>query len=243
MKKSMSELQKTSRDWNEKSYKTGGFAAQRLYPNEELLRFLGREWFGRTTRSQRKNLKVLELGCGSCANLWMIAKEGCDAYGIDITPSALRLGRKMLKKWGVKADLTLGSITALPYEDGSFDAVMDVFSAYSLCSNEFDVCLKEVARVLKKDGKFFSYTPSTNSDAYKNPAPARLVDPYTLNGIYRKTSPYTGNPHPHRFASPTHFKRLLEKNGLRVTYMETVSRTYRNGRERFEFLTAVGAKL
>lgn len=243
MKKALLKLQKTSRDWNEKSYKAGGFAAQRLYPNEELLRFLGREWFCRTAHRERKRLKVLELGCGSCANLWMIAKEGFSAYGIDIAPSALRLGRKMLKKWGVDAELTLGSITALPYADGAFDTVVDVFSSYSLCSDEFDACLKEVSRVLKKDGKFFSYTPSTRSDAYKNHAPARLVDPYTLNGIYRKTSPYTGNPHPHRFTNPVHFKKLLGKNGFRVTYLETVGRTYRSGQERFEFVTTVGSKL
>ena len=243
MNNALSPLQKKSRDWNESRYKAGGFRAQRLYPNEELLRFLGREWFNRTTPRERRRIKILELGCGSCANLWMIAKEGFDAYGIDITPTSLRLGRKMLKKWGVAAELTLGSMTALPYEDGTFDAVVDIFSAYSLCSAEFDLCLKEVARVLKKGGKFFSYTPSTRSDAYKNPAPARLVDPHTLNGIYRKTSPYAGNPHPHRFVSPANFRKLLEKNGFQATYLETVGRTYRNERERFEFVVAVGRKL
>lgn len=240
--KALSRLQKTSRDWNETRYKTDGFRAQRLYPNEELLRFLGREWFGKTTRAERKRVKILEIGCGSCANLWMIAREGFDAYGIDITPTSLRLGRRMLKNWGVDAELTLGSMTALPYPDETFDAVVDVFASYSLCSAEFDVCLGEVARVLKKGGRFFSYTPSTASDAFRSHAPAKLIDRFTLNGIYRKTSPYSGNPHPHRFTSPSHFKRLLKGRGFDVTYLESVGRTYRNRRERFEFVTAVGRK-
>lgn len=241
-KTGLTRLQKTSRDWNETRYRNDGFRAQRLYPNEELLRFLGREWFSKTTRAQRKSVKVLELGCGSCANLWMIAREGFDAHGIDITPSALRLGRRMLANWGVGASLTQGSITALPYPDASFDAVVDVFSAYSLCSSEFELCLDEVARVLKPGGLFFSYTPSVTSDAFKSHAPAKLIDRFTLNGIHRKTSAYAGNPHPHRFTSVSHFKRLLESRGLRATYLETVGRTYRGGRERFEFVVAVGKK-
>ena len=235
--------QKRSRNCNEKSYSRAGFKAQRLYPNEELLRFFGREWFGTTTVAERKAIKVLELGCGSCSNLWMISKEGFSACGIDISPTALQLGRKMLKKWGVSARLDLGSMTQLPYKDGTFDAVVDVFSAYSLCSADFEPCVKETARVLKKNGKFFSYTPSTTSDAFKSHAPARLIDRFTLNGIYRKTSPYSGNHYPHRFTDAAHFKKLLEMNGFRVTYLEIVGRTYRNMREKFEFVVAVGRKI
>jgi len=33
------------KDWYDKSYKEHGFKAQRKYPNEELLRFLGVNFF------------------------------------------------------------------------------------------------------------------------------------------------------------------------------------------------------
>ena len=65
--------------WYEESYKSRGFKAQRRYPNEELLRFLGVNFSNNDVES-RKKIKVLEVGCGSCANLWMVAKEGFDAY-------------------------------------------------------------------------------------------------------------------------------------------------------------------
>jgi hypothetical protein len=48
-------------DQYEKDYKERGFRAQRLYPNEELLRFLGRRFFGSTDRKDRRATKVLGL--------------------------------------------------------------------------------------------------------------------------------------------------------------------------------------
>lgn len=125
-----------------------------MYTNKELLRFCGRELF-KISKSRRKDIKVLELGCGLCSNLWMIAKEGFDAYGIDLSKKSLELGELVLKKWEVKANLIEGSITDLPYENNNFDVIYDIFSMYCLCETEFHTCLDEVKRVLKKEGVFF----------------------------------------------------------------------------------------
>ncbi len=49
--------------------------AQRHYPNEEMVRFCGRELFCLSPDERRKK-HVLDLGCGNGANTWMFAKEG-----------------------------------------------------------------------------------------------------------------------------------------------------------------------
>jgi len=234
--------EKVCRQWYECSYKKEGMMAQRLYPNEELLRFFGINYFGKSAKT-RKKIKVLELGCGSCANLWMVAREGFDACGIDLSRSGLGLGRKMLEKWGTKAKLTVGSITKLPYAARSFDIVLDVLAAYCLPIEEFKVCLAETARVLKKGGKYFSFTLGTDSDAFTNFKPAKKIDEYTLDGIKRKTSPYFGNNFPIRFISPGQYRKLLTENGFKVVYLETVTRTYRRFREKLQYITIVGEKL
>ena len=59
------------------TYKNDGFRTQRMYPNEEMCRFMGRRYFS-TERSERANISILEVGCGSGANLWMLAREGFD---------------------------------------------------------------------------------------------------------------------------------------------------------------------
>src|SRR4051812_28520612 len=85
----------------DRAYKAEGFAAQRLYPNEELLRFLGRNFFSKVPREARSSVPVLEVGCGSGANLWMIAREGFDAHGLELSGEALELCRTMLARWNV----------------------------------------------------------------------------------------------------------------------------------------------
>lgn len=39
---------------------------------------------------------MLELGCGTCANLWMIAREGFRAYGLDFSAHAIALGNRVM---------------------------------------------------------------------------------------------------------------------------------------------------
>jgi SAM-dependent methyltransferase len=110
----------------EKSYGHDGFDAQRRYPNEELCRFMGRHYFP-IPLEERRNVRILEVGCGSGANLWMIAREGFDAHGLDLSEEAIRLSARMLQHYKTKAILSIGDMTACPFPDEYFDAVVDIF--------------------------------------------------------------------------------------------------------------------
>jgi SAM-dependent methyltransferase len=231
----------TVRDWYEESYTEGGFDAQRRYPNEEFLRFMGRNFFG-IPLEKRKHIHILEIGCGSCANLWVIAREGFSAFGLDLSEEAIQLGHQMLKKWDVSANLKVSSMTAIPCGNASFDSVVDVFSTYCLDEDNFKACLQEVKRVLKPGGLFFSYTPGKASNAFQNHQPARMLDASTLEGIYRKDSPYAGNHYPFRFVSPAEYSELVTQAGLKIRYLETVHRSYFNQREVFEHVVLEAQK-
>jgi SAM-dependent methyltransferase len=227
--------------WYESSYGHAGFSAQRRYPNEELLRFFGRHYFA-LSPERRRELRVLEVGCGSGANLWMMAREGFGAHGIDLSPEGIALCAKMLQAWGAKAELRAADMTALSYPDRYFDVIADVFSSYCLDETGFARFLDEVVRLLRPGGRFFSYTPSKASDAFKNPGPSKKLDASTLDGIRRKDSPFAGNLYPFRFIAGADYAKALESRRLRVTYNETVGRSYRNGAEYFEFVVIAGEK-
>ena len=184
-----------------------------MYPNEELLRFFGAYYFA-LTPEVRKRVRVLEVGCGSGANLWMIAREGFEAHGIDLSPEGLMLCEQMLRKWDTAASLKQGDMTVLDYENGFFDVVVDVFSSYCMPEKQFDRFLDEVSRVLKPGGRFFSYHPSKNSDAFRDPGPARLIDASTLDGIRRPTSPYYPQDYPFHFIDPDEFATMLKQSWL-----------------------------
>jgi ubiquinone/menaquinone biosynthesis C-methylase UbiE len=224
-----------AKTWNESAYASKGLAAQRRYPNEEFLRFMGRRFFG-VPDALKREIKILEAGCGSGANLWMIAREGFDAYGIDFAPGAIALCRAMLANWGTTATVEIGDMAAIPFADGMFDAVADVFSAYSLTETQFEAFLRESARVLKPGGTFFCYTPSKRSDMFTNRGTVPLLDPSTLDGVCRESSPYFGSEHPFRFTSIDELASALARNSLAVTYCESVGRTYREGAEYFEWI-------
>lgn len=61
-------------------------------------------------------------------------------------------------------------------------------------------------------------------------------------GIKRETSPFFRNDYPFRFIFPEHYNELLVERGFVITYLETISRTYRKMQEKFEFVTIVGEK-
>lgn len=225
---------KDVKKWYEKSYKDAGFKAQRRYPNEELLRFLGVNFFNKTNIEDRKEIKVLEVGCGSCANLWMIAKEGFKTYGLDLSNESLKLGRKMLDSWQVEAELKQGSFLELPYKSDSFDVVIDVLSMSCSDHKSYLQGLGEIYRVLNKGGLFFSYTPNQNSDSFKNYKPAIKLDDWTLNGLYRKDGFGAGNHYSFHFWDKKTLQESLINKGFKIEVLEALTRSYQEESEIFE---------
>lgn len=148
----------------------------------------------------------------------------------------------MLKHWGVSADLKVGSMTEMPYQDAFFDAVLDVFSSYCLNQSDFEKFLHETWRILKVGAKLFPYFPSKVSDAFLNHSPSELLDASTLNGIYREDSPFSGNHYPFRFMHPEEFKNVLDKHGFKIDYLETVTRSYRSMGEQFQHIVVEASK-
>lgn len=230
------------RAFYEASYSNLGFSAQRKYPNEELCRFVGRN-FSQLSPDKKQSVRVLEVGCGSGANLWMLAREGFDTFGVDLSQESLVLAERMLDGYEVKASLRAGDMTQLEFADGFFHSVVDVFSSYCLDAQNGQAFIASVSRVLAKGGLFFSYFPAKNSEAFTNHKPASMLDADTLSGIYRMDSPFAGNHYPFRFLHPLEYEQMLIEAGLEVQYSEVVSRTYGCRKEQFSFITIEARKV
>ncbi len=148
--------------WDEK------FRAQEWgrYPPEDLVRFCGRHY----KNTDRNSVKVLEIGCGPGANIWFLHREGFDVSGIDGSPSAIDQAYKRVSENAAlnkhKPDLKVGDFSKLPWKDHSFDVVIDIFSLYANTSAIIDLTLKEVFRVLKPNGRFYSKLWGRDSTGY-----------------------------------------------------------------------------
>jgi ubiquinone/menaquinone biosynthesis C-methylase UbiE len=124
------------------------------YPGENLIQFTARNFYQR----QREEIRILELGCGPGPNIWYLSREGFDVYGVDGSSTAIEQAEKRLKEEGLKAHLKVGDIRRLDYPDSFFDAVIDNECLYANSFQDCNVVLKEVHRVLKEDGLFYSRT-------------------------------------------------------------------------------------
>lgn len=231
----------TTKKFYDSSYSKDGFNAQRRYPNEELCRFMGRNFFS-IPQEKRKYIKILETGCGSGANLWMIAREGFDTYGIDLSDESLKLCEQMLEKYNTKAQLSVQDMSSMDFGSNTFDAIVDVFSSYCLNTTNSAKYIKNIWSILKPGGLFFSYFPSKCSDAYQHHQPANLLDSSTINSILRKNSPYYGQTYPFRFIHPEEYKITLLQEGFKIQYLETVNKTYNSMNENFEFVVIEAVK-
>jgi SAM-dependent methyltransferase len=98
------------------------------------------------------NPKILDVGCGTGANLKMLAECG-RVEGVDISPQAVEFCRERGLN-GVK----LGAIEELPYQSESFDIVTALDVVEHL---DDDVAgLREMRRVLRRDGRLLLFVPA-----------------------------------------------------------------------------------
>ena len=128
------------------------------YPGEELIRFIARNYYLAPDRSK---VNILEVGCGVGANLWYIAREGFNTFGLDGSQVAVNNALKFINNSGLKADIQLGDAMKLTYPDNYFDAVIDIECIYANSLSDTSIILKEIYRVLKPKGSIFSKTFST----------------------------------------------------------------------------------
>jgi SAM-dependent methyltransferase len=97
-------------------------------------------------------INILDVGCGTGANLEMLAQFG-DAEGVDVSTEALSFcqARGLVK-------VKLGAAEALPYADSSFDLVTGLDVVEHL---DDDLAgLKEMRRVLTRGGRALVFVPA-----------------------------------------------------------------------------------
>ena len=156
-------MAKSNKEIWEAQYAKGSYI--NMYPFGELPSCVFRKYGKHTDKSQ---LKVLEIGSGTGNNLWFFAREGFETYGIETSPTAVSLSRKLLDREGVTAKIIEGSFVDLSeFKESFFDLVLDRCSLYCVEKSDFYKSLEEVYRVLKQGGNFLSFMYSDQSECLK----------------------------------------------------------------------------
>ena len=118
-------------------------------PNQLLIQL----YHHTASQHELKGLKVLEVGSGRGGGASYVARylKPASVTGMDLCPQAVSLCNEL------HGDITnlsfqVGDAEAMPYENESFDVVLNVESSH--CYPHMEKFLAEVCRVLRPDGHF-----------------------------------------------------------------------------------------
>jgi len=137
----------------EKEYQNPKLVTKDDAPQQDVLRFLK---YLNKEGLPLQGLSMLDLGSGVGRNANYLASLGNDVIGLEISTTAIKIANSRAKDLHVKTKYYHHSMgLKYPFDDNSFDLVLDITSSNSLNEQERSVYLSEVNRVLKKGGYFF----------------------------------------------------------------------------------------
>lgn len=94
--------------------------------------------------------KLLDVGCGSGQLALMAARDGLDVVGVDIAESWIERARARAQAEKLRARFELADAEALPFEDGTFDAVVSLIGA--MFAPRPELVARELLRVCAPEG-------------------------------------------------------------------------------------------
>ncbi len=95
--------------------------------------------------------RVLDVACGSGNTALVAARRFCEVTGIDFVPALVERGRQRATAEGVTVDFREGDAQALPFANGTFDAVFSTFGVMFAPNQE--MAAYELLRVCKPGGR------------------------------------------------------------------------------------------
>lgn len=146
--------------WSTGSNMHLGFYRRGLNPfkREKMLEQLNLEVATRLLRSPKDAAFLIDLGCGMGSIARCVAKNYSNAIikGITIAPSQVEIASALNahEKLQDQIEILKGNYTALPFEDAAADGVWAVESACYAEGSAKENLAREMARVLKKGGRF-----------------------------------------------------------------------------------------
>jgi SAM-dependent methyltransferase len=104
----------------------------------------------------RPGEELLDVACGTGNAALLAARTGANVTGLDLSPRLVDAARARAAAERIPAAFVVGDAQELPFEDGSFDAVVSVFGAVFA----FDArrAFSELLRVLEPGGRAFVST-------------------------------------------------------------------------------------
>ena len=175
-------------------------------------------------RSDFKKGVFLDLGCGVAYLSALLAKEGVDVLGVDISKEAIEKSKGLFKKNNLKGDFINADLLDLPIKSNSVNFI------YSCMGLEYvkntQKAIDEAFRVLKRDGRIIAIVPvislttltyhQLRGDIPDLPIIKNLMEFIHIRLLKGKYMHYGYE----KSFTPKGFKKMLEKAGFKVAKID-----------------------
>ena len=214
-----------------KMYEDFGAKKSTVYLKEKFIpiNFFGFDNFLRERKILEKidssqNDLILDIGCASGRQVFLISPHCKKVIGIDISSAFIEEGNKYIQKQNIQnVELLVALAENLPFSENYFDKV--------LCAEVLehvidpDKVLKEAKRVLKRGGRLIITVPNLNSDGTLHGRIKRVLgikkfEPlrdFSFESIYKH-----GDAHLQEFTKKT-IQGLVKKHNFKIVYIRGIS--------------------
>jgi SAM-dependent methyltransferase len=166
------------------------------YPPIPFVRFVALNFYNVPNRGK---IRFLELGCGTGANVWYLAKEGFSVSCIDISESAIIKLKKRLDEENLLRFLEIVEIgdyrdSLQKFPNNYYDCIYDIESLYCISFDDTLKIIDEAFDKLKIGGFFYMMTFSDGTYGFENieeldyHAGIPKVGPLANKGLQRYTT-------------------------------------------------------
>jgi ubiquinone/menaquinone biosynthesis C-methylase UbiE len=100
--------------------------------------------------SSLRGQKILDAGCGPGTYGLMLAQQGNEVVGVEISPGGVEVANQRAKGKGVDFSAQVGDLEKLPFEDSTFDVCFCGWVLHHF--PDVNAAVSELARVLKPGG-------------------------------------------------------------------------------------------
>lgn len=114
----------------------------------------------------KKGLKILDVGCGAGFFSILLAKEGHQVTGVDLTPDMIKYSIELAREEGADCRFFVMDAEKLDFEEESFDVIISRNLTWTLPNAH--TAYKEWMRVLKKDGILLNFDANYGAEDFSD---------------------------------------------------------------------------
>jgi SAM-dependent methyltransferase len=111
--------------------------------------------FARLVEVGQLSGRVLDVGCGTGEHVLLAADAGCDALGVDIASSAIRLAQTKADERASSARFVVADARQLEALGEEYDAVLDCGLFHVFDDDDRHAFVGSLARVVRSGGRYF----------------------------------------------------------------------------------------